>query len=711
MDKAAKNTTSEILFLYELSLSIGRSMDVAQSCQDFLGILMSRKEIAFAAVWVANDKLPGGRNVSEATLVCAVPQSRVLHRSLLLEHPSFRLTKEQCPVAVKAGDPEFSEVTAEQVGDTGVIALFSLGGFGLLKLYSQRPEAFSGRELRQLRNVVEKFAISLEGCLAHQCLYAEVLERRQAQEALKQSEGLLEAIVENIPDMIFLKDADELRFLRLNKAGEELLGYSRAELFGKDDYDLFPKEEAEFFISKDREILVIGKPQDIPHGEIQTRYHGKHIVHTKKIPIMDRQGKPKYLLGIAEDITEFKKAEVEHERLQRELQQAQKMGALGQLTGGIAHDFNNLLGIISGYTGLALDNCVDKGEEKLSGYLRHVQNAAGRATTLVSQMLAFSRNEKVEDQPLHFQTMLEENTRLLRSTLPTSINITTNIEVGLPAVLMNATQLSQLIMNLSINARDAMNGQGTLAISLGRVKKQNTECTACHGSIKGAWVALSVTDTGSGIDPKAINNIFDPFFTTKDVGKGSGLGLAVIYGIMHSREGHIQVETKVGKGTRFQLLFPPYIDEETAQTPEASQSAANHLPQGAGEHILVVDDEPALGEYLSDLLKFHGYQVTVMTDSREALGLFKVNPDKIDLVVTDQTMPGMTGVELIIQFRKIRLRLPVILCTGFSTAVNKEVAAEMKFHYLEKPVNSTNLVHAVKAMLNDRKCGTAVADN
>ena len=700
MDKAAKNTTSDILFLYELSLSIGRSMDVAQSCQDFLGILMSRKEVAFASVWVANDKLPDGGTASEATLVYAVPQSRVLQRSLPLDHPSFRLTKEQCPVTIKTDDSGYSEVTAEQVGNTGVYALFSLGGFGLLKLYSQRPEAFSGRELRQLRNVVEKFAISLEGCLAHQRLYAEVRERREAQEALKQNEGFLEAIVENIPDMIFLKDAEELRFLRLNKAGEELLGYSRAELLGKDDYDLFPQEEAEFFARKDREVLANGKLQDIPHGEIQTRYRGKHILHTKKIPIMDGQGKPKYLLGMAEDITELKNAEVEHERLQRELQQARKMGALGQLTGGIAHDFNNLLGIISGYTGLALDNCVNKEEGKLAGYLKHVQNAAGRATTLVSQMLAFSRSEKVEDQPIHFQALLEENTRLLRSTLPTSIKITTEIEVGLPPVLMNASQLSQLLMNLSINARDAMNGQGTLAISLNRIKEQNTECTACHGSIKGSWVALSVTDTGSGIEPEAISQIFDPFFTTKDVGKGSGLGLAVIYGIMHNHDGHIQVKTKLGKGTRFQLLFPPYIDEETAQTPEASESAANHLPQGAGEHILVVDDEPALGEYLGDLLKSHGYQATVMTDSREALGLFKVNPDKFDLVVTDQTMPGMTGVELIIQFRKIRLRLPVILCTGFSTTVNKEVAAEMKFHYLEKPVNSMILVNAVNEMLN-----------
>jgi CheY-like chemotaxis protein len=179
------------------------------------------------------------------------------------------------------------------------------------------------------------------------------------------------------------------------------------------------------------------------------------------------------------------------------------------------------------------------------------------------------------------------------------------------------------------------------------------------------------------------------------------LGLAVIYGIMHNHDGHIQVETKVGRGTRFQLLFPPYMDEETTQTLEVSQSSANHLLQGTGEHILVVDDEPALGEYLGDLLKSSGYQVTVMTDSREALGLFKANPDKFDLVVTDQTMPGMTGVELIMQFRIIRRHLPVILCTGFSTTVNKEVAAELKFHYLEKPVNSTILVHAVNEMLND----------
>ncbi|MCP4275802.1 MAG: response regulator, partial [Gammaproteobacteria bacterium] len=264
--------------------------------------------------------------------------------------------------------------------------------------------------------------------------------------------------------------------------------------------------------------------------------------------------------------------------------------------------------------------------------------------------------------------------------------------------------LYQLLMNLCINARDAMNGCGNITIHLGMAKTLNAECSACHSELTGDWVGLSVTDTGGGIGPDKLKRIFDPFYTTKDVGKGTGMGLAVIHGIMRSHGGHILVETAAGVGSTFRLLFPPVSQEITA--PQEPGPSSGIVPPGQGERILVLDDEPDLADYLGALLESNGYMVTVMNHSREALELFRVNPNEFVLLVTDQTMPEMTGIEMLTKMRELRPGLPVILNTGFSEDIDNDTAAAMGIHYLDKPVMANNLLQAVAELLGTVKQDT-----
>lgn len=397
------------------------------------------------------------------------------------------------------------------------------------------------------------------------------------------------------------------------------------------------------------------------------------------------------------DITDRKQAEREKERLQRELQQTHKMEALGQLTGGIAHDFNNILGIIMGYTSMALDRFGREIPEKAVDYLETAMKASERAKDLVAQMLTFSRSGNGDAQPLQFSPLIKENVKMLYSILPSSIKIELNCEEELPNILMDPAKLQQLMMNLCINARDAMDGVGTLTIALGWRRNVDTECSASHQWVKGDWVELSVADTGSGMTSETIKHLFEPFYTTKEVGRGTGMGMAVLHGIVSSHGGHTLIETEIGKGSVVRLLFPPAV-EETSEKPEADLSS-NPLPQGEGRHILVLDDELELAEYIGDLLALYGFQTTIKTDSQDALSLFQEDPDKFALLITDQTMPKLTGVELIKKFREIQPEFPVILCTGFSEDIDAEGAENMGICFLGKPIDADRLVQSAGELL------------
>ena len=471
-----------------------------------------------------------------------------------------------------------------------------------------------------------------------------------------------------------------------------------------DDKEFFeaPFEPTEWKQTSD---IIIG---DKCRGAVEV-YYTKEFPHLYEGPFLEEE---RHLIdSISKTLSEAierKQAEVEKERLQRELQQSQKMESLGHMTGGIAHEFNNLLGVINGYAELAIDKYINKVDETLLGYMRNIMDAGNRAANLVTQMLAFSRKEQIDDVPLKLSHLIREDINMLRSTLPSTIEIETEIDPQLPSVLMNTTQLNQILMNLLINARDAMDGVGKLTVRLHLRHGLDTEDSVSHKSIKGDWIELSVSDTGSGIEPEIVENIFNPFFTTKEAGMGTGMGLSIIYRIMEDHGGHIMLDSELGKGTTFRMLFKPILDE--SDKTEYSNTEPVEILMGDGSEILVVDDEPMLAVHMSELLKHHGYEATYMSDSTKALELFKEDPERFSMLITDQTMPKMTGVELVEKLRLIRPELPVIICSGFSTKIDYKGAKELDIPYISKPVDANNLLRKIADLLGSNS-GSDLTDN
>lgn len=402
----------------------------------------------------------------------------------------------------------------------------------------------------------------------------------------------------------------------------------------------------------------------------------------------DEDGRPLRLVGTVLDITERKQSESERIRLNRELQQSHKMDAIGQLTGGIAHDFNNQLGIILGFINLAGSSGISC--DKQGQYLDQAKKAGERAAKLVSQMLSFSRADQGESKPLQLYPLVKEDLALLGSTLPSTIALKLDMDESLPEVMMDPTQFHQILMNLCINARDAMGGNGEMQIKLTKTVIPGSECAACFKWVEGDWVELSVMDNGCGIEKRLLPRIFEPFFTTKEPGKGTGMGLAVIGSIIKHQGGHILVDTREGVGTTFRLLFPPL--QRTASSSPVPDTETKPLPQGHGEDVLVVDDEPELGQFLGDLLELYGYRPRIFTDSYKALDGFLENSDKYSLLLTDQTMPGLSGLELIDLVRERNPDLPVIICTGYSEKIDSETAERQGIRYLDKPIDTERLI-------------------
>lgn len=393
------------------------------------------------------------------------------------------------------------------------------------------------------------------------------------------------------------------------------------------------------------------------------------------------------------------RAQNERQQLQRQLQQAQKMEAIGQLTGGIAHDFNNILASIMGYTDLALELYADDSNPKLADYLNEVYRAGERARDLVAQMLSFSRTTASNSKSIALEPLVNEVIKLMQSTLPSSIQIHTENDTGVSNIMMDPVQLHQIVMNLCINARDASEGEGIIDVQIRKVSDISAECNSCHGHVDGGFVELAVKDSGSGIESTVLKQIFNPFYTTKDIGKGTGMGLSMVHGIVHEHGGHILVETVKEKGTTFRLLFPA-VSEEVHTAHVKTSVFPKSLPVINSGHILIVDDEESVAMFLTELLKMSGYQVTMMTSSTEALSLFKKNPQRYDLVITDQTMPDITGGELASTLLQLRPDIPIILCTGYSEKIDEKSAKDLGIQrFLEKPLRLNAVLESVSELL------------
>jgi PAS domain S-box-containing protein len=516
---------------------------------------------------------------------------------------------------------------------------------------------------------------------------ADSLSSMQSLRDLRESERFLDSVVEHIPNMIFVKDAQTLRFVKFNQAGEQLVGYSREELLGKTDHDFFPKEEADFFTAKDRRVLESKEPVDIPEEIIHNRSNEERILHTKKLPILDDGGTPQYLLGISEDITDRK-------ALEAQFRQVQKMEAIGQLAGGIAHDFNNILSAITGFTEISLSAI--EPSSPVGEYLDQVMEACQRAKELINQILMFSREADKELKPIQVSLPVKEALKLIRASLPATIEVRFRYDSQASA-LADPTQIHQIVMNLCTNAAHAMRDNG------GRLDVRLTDITIDRALIRknypdakpGNYIRLLVSDEGYGIAPHHLHRIFDPFFTTKQKGEGTGMGLSVVHGIIKSYGGSIYVHSRLEEGCTIEILIPAL---ERAKT--SAPVSDTPIPTGS-ESILFVDDETMIVQIVKKMLKALGYRVTARTSAIEALEAFKNNPDGFDLVVTDMMMPKMSGLDLAEKIMEIKPDLPIVLCSGFSIKINEDAVVRRSVRdFIYKPILRREIATVVRKVLD-----------
>ena len=521
----------------------------------------------------------------------------------------------------------------------------------------------------------------------------DITERKAAEEQLRAARQMLQQVTDTIPYRVFWKDL-ESRFLGCNAALARDAGLSSAaEIVGKTDHDLPWRAEAARYRVDDWAVMGTGVPK-LNYEESRTGAGGEQIwLETSKVPLRSPEGEVIGVLGLYRDISSRKQLEQEREKLQVQLQQAQKMEALGQFTGGIAHDFNNILGCILGFAGLALRRDGAADDTTLAQYLGEVVTAGERARALVVKMLAFSRSQPDPNRVAHLPgPLLEEAMKLLGASIPSGIFVTKEVQENVPAICIDPVELQQIVLNLALNARDAMRGKGRLFVGLRRSSHHGTVCAITHQRIEGDFVELTVSDSGTGIAPEVLPRIFEPFFTTKEVGQGSGMGLAVVHGLVKRARGHILVESWEGEGTTFRILFPA---ADTPAAEPAAEPAARPAHRGCGK-VLVVEDDRAMLRLLCSLLEDAGYRVEAHTNPRQALAAFRAEAGSFTAAVLDQTMPDLTGMELFESLRQLRPELPTILCTGYSDCVDEAAAVAAGVQrFLHKPVDADVLLGAL----------------
>ncbi|WP_051286332.1 hybrid sensor histidine kinase/response regulator [Megalodesulfovibrio gigas] len=524
----------------------------------------------------------------------------------------------------------------------------------------------------------------------------DVTQRTLAEEQLNEQRVFLRQIIDTVPSLIFVKNR-EGRFLLVNKALADLYATTPAALVGRTGGGFSPDDdEISIMQLEDEEVLDSQQPLFIPQRTLTSASGVRRWFSTTKLPL---RGKDQ-LLGVAVDITERKEAENERAKLERHFRQAQKMQALGTLAGGIAHDFNNMIFAILGFVRLALRQ-VDE-NSKTFEYLQQIQSAGMRASDLVRQILTFSRQTEQEKKPVHLLSLFKEITKMLRATLPATIDIVQDISPGVDestdTILGDPTQIHQVIMNLCTNAGHAMRERGgTLTISLVHVSLSPQQARGVVELPPGDYLELGVRDTGHGIPPDILEQIYDPFFTTKAPGEGTGMGLSVVHGIVKNHGGSVAVDTAMGKGTLFTVRLPRLYQDS-----DQEERLCRISPTGK-EHILFVDDEALLVQMAGEMLSQLGYTVTGATDPLKALEQYRQTPTKFELVITDQTMPHMTGLELATQVLAMHPDKPVILLTGYSESVTRESAeAAGVAEFIMKPVVEEQLAQTIRHVLDQR---------
>ena len=525
----------------------------------------------------------------------------------------------------------------------------------------------------------------------------DVTEAKAAERELRESEAQYRAIFNASFDGMIIRTL-EGEIVDVNPSLLKMYGYQREDLVGKTFGPIISEKRADGF----REYLAqiaAGQPY---RTESKVPRKDGSTVHIEVLgsPVTYR-GKP-HALSVVRDITERRAREAEREQLEAQLRQAQKMEAIGQLTGGIAHDFNNILQGIVGNLVLAEERQAELADPRLGRYLERAHAASQRARDLIQQMLTFSRGRSGERRTVAPGALLMDATRLLRPTLPASIELGVELADDAPAALLDPLQFEQVLLNLCINARDAMQGAGKIALAARRAKQRGAYCASCRQRLDGGFLEISVRDNGPGISSEVRERMFDPFYSTKEVGKGSGMGLAMVHGIVHQHSGHVLVDDAPGGGAVFRVLIPPAA--EPAQAPATGDAAPRREARAPlSGRALVADDEPAIRELLGEFLADWGLEVVACADGVEARDAFAEDPQSFDLVLTDQSMPRMTGLQLAKLVQRMHPGIPVILCTGYGEDLKaRELEAAGVRTLAKKPCEPAALRELVQAALQTR---------
>jgi PAS domain S-box-containing protein len=515
----------------------------------------------------------------------------------------------------------------------------------------------------------------------------DISERKRAEEALRASEEQYRSIFNASSDALVLRDA-EARVVDVNSAFLRLSGYTRDEVI---------QERRWFFAGPEMSATAKAMHARVIAGEsvhfevYGYRKDGARIdIEMHAVPMRYR-GRP-HALGMARDITARKRADAERAQLEAQLRQAQKMEAIGHLAGGIAHDFNNILTSIQGYAQLAAERPAAAADAKLSSYLDHLELACNRARELIQQMLVFSRGRRGAGRALALAPVVRQAIRLLRSSLPATLEIVPEFAPDLPAVLADPVQAEQVLMNLCINAHDAMHGRGTVHVAVTQQTVEGLVCASCRGAVSGGFVELAVADEGPGISAEVMDRMFEPFFSTKETGRGTGMGLAIVHGIVHEHGGHILAESS-SAGARFRLLFPAAAGEQASEMAPRRRAAAPASPLKG--RVLLVDDEQMVARFMRELLQGWGLKVTAVTSATEAKQVFTRAPRDFDVLLTDYTMPRMTGLDLAQALRAVRPGLPVIVYSGYTDVIPEADLGAPPVEVVQKPIDQDALLVAL----------------
>ena len=547
-----------------------------------------------------------------------------------------------------------------------------------------------GEERTLLKEIAGDIAFALHSIEAEE-------RKREAEEALRESEEKYRSLVESSIDAILMMDV-ERKIVSSNQAFLDQFGYTRDEVEGRSTRIIYKSDESFRYFGEKAYPAIESSDSYRAEWEFMRKDGSTFPVETITSVIKSPDGLTRGYVAVMRDFSARKQTLEEKKRLEVQLQQAQKMEAIGTLAGGIAHDFNNILFPIIGYTEMVMDDVQEDSVARSN--LEQVLKAANRATDLVRQILAFSRQSEQELKPLRIQLLMKEILKLLRASLPSTIEIRHNIDNKCGPVMADPTQMHQLIMNLCTNAYHAMREKGgVLEVILTEVELDSDDLSPNLDLNPGTYLKLIVSDTGHGMDRIIMERIFEPFFTTKDPGEGTGMGLSIVHGVVKSHGGRITVYSEPGEGTTFQVYLPRIDIEGT----EREITPTEPVPLGK-ERILFVDDEVQIVQMMQQMLESLGYHVTARTSSIEALEAFHSQPDKFDLILTDQTMPNMTGAKLAEKLIEVRPDIPIILFTGFSERITEENAKTIGIRqYVMKPVVRGELARAIRRVLDQEE--------